>query len=366
MPARRGIESELSEAPMVNKVAASPDAAEVPADVASPSTAPKLSLMAWAAFLLTVFVMSMRRLYIAPDDGSYLDYFRGVQPSGVSSWWLRALDEPLWLFYSSWAGSWLGDETAFRITLAAVILIFLYCSTALGRGAPFLILAGFIVDATIGTQMYFNQIRQGVALSLFLAVSWFARRRPRLAIWTGAGLAALTHSSFLILFLVTIVTLSLRRRVVGITLSIVASLVAILLFRETAGNLELGRRSTYAFTSILNANFFIFSIPKYVVTLFLAHPDPEDPVARRWYDVALALVAAAFIASAVHEAGARLFYICDALIFVVLAQNIRKPRVQFAATFWMIALVFGIVTEGYNLNFNQDSWTGRWALILSG
>ncbi len=141
-----------------------------------------------------------------------------------------------------------------------------------------------------------------------------------------------------------------------------------MILRETVGSVDavdLGRRSTYAFESSVNRTFFIVAIPQYVLTMLLAQPDEDDALAKRWYDLTVALLAATFAASMLHEAGPRLFYVCDALVLIVLAQNIRRPRVQLAAAMWFGIVVIGVFIEGRKVGFNEESWLGRWITILT-
>ncbi len=328
------------------------------------------SALTLAAFCLMAFAMATRRLFTAPDDVPYLDYFSSQHLHEESNWWLRVLAEPVWASYSSMAGEWLGAELAMRVTIGLSTLCFLYFSWRISRGAALLVLAGFVLDNQLGTQMYYNQLRQGIAVSVFLAVAWSLRRRERVGIWLSAAIAALIHSSFLIVLFAAVAALSVRHRARAIGVTIVASVIAMLLFRNFVGIHSaadvLGRRSGYALKTILNWKFYAIAVPQYFLTLYLAQPEADDLPGRRWYDVTIALVVASCVAGLVHAAGARLFYICDVFTLLVLGQNIARPRARLAATFFFVILTFIQLNEGSKTNFDKDSLYGRWVLILDG
>jgi hypothetical protein len=330
--------------------------------------APKLTRWSWLVFAVVAFVVASRKLYIAPDDANYIVYFGGSSTDGGEGIWLRVLDEPLWKAYAAAAGGYLGAEIAFRVTLALGVLGFLYGGASLARGGWPLVLMGFVVDPFLATQQYFNQIRQGLALSVFLTVAWIGRRRPRTAIWVGAGIAALIHSSFLFVLLCAVAALSLRRRALGISLAVLGSLAALLVLDLTGWGIDtvdLGRRSYYSFESSVNPTFFFVVVPQYVVILLLSKPAVDDISGSRWYDLTVALFAVTIAASIAFEAGPRLLYLCSAFMLIILGNGIQKPRVKMVTVMWFATLLLGAFLEGRKLGFNEDSWIGRWSAILT-
>ncbi len=327
-----------------------------------------IGILSWVAILALVVLMSGRQIGVAPDDWAYLNYFGGYGAIESSpSVWVRIVEEPLWVAYAPFAGDLLGDEQALRLTIAISVAGFLYGSATLSGGVAAFVLATFVLDVLIGPQMYFNQIRQGVALSLFLAVSALGRARPRSAIWLGAGLAALVHTSFLLVLIATVGFLSTRKRAEAIVLVVIASLAVMVVFPELLGTfrmVEFGRRSSYSFQNSLNYKFYVLAVPQYGLALYLGRPGAGDEDGRRIHDVAIAMVITSFVVTFFHEAAARLFGMCNAMVSIVLSRSLRKLRGKLAAAAWLCFLVLSLVNEGEKIAWSEDSWLGRWTSIL--
>src|SRR5271166_2545930 len=122
-------------------------------------------------FVLTLAVipaiLAIRKLYIAPDDLGYIVYFSNEnswleQLLNASDWWLTIIEEPLWNIYTITIGMTIGAEEAFRVTIFLGAFLFLYCSAKLSGSWSTTALL-FVFSTPLAPQMYFNQVRQGIA-----------------------------------------------------------------------------------------------------------------------------------------------------------------------------------------------------------
>jgi hypothetical protein len=271
----------------------------------------RLHLKLWGigvAFVIISLVLGLRSLYIAPDDESYLAYFEGIKfPTIFDNLWLFLIEEPLWTLYTSWLGSVIGSENSIRFTIIISSLTFLISSTKLTRGAWLFILLIFILDSHLATEMYYNQIRQGIALSVFLFLIVY-----KIDIRLAAGLAATLHSSFLIVFFAAAVSYIVRTRV-----------------------------------------------------LFLTRPKWYDKYASNWYHFTLLFLALTVPLTFLHEAAGRLMYLASAFTGMSIGMNLHHKKARIGAVIWIFFLILIIVNEGRKLGFNEDTWLGRWILIVS-
>jgi hypothetical protein len=321
---------------------------------------PKFALI--ANFLLAL-ILAARALNTAPDDWGNLAYFDPSVVEDTSNWWLYWIEEPIWTFYALVTGTVFGPEWAMRMTIFISAFAFLYSGSRLARGgwrAPALVLLVFLIDLSFATQMYYNQVRQGFALSLFMAVAAIGGG-PIL----GAALASGIHSSFLVVLPCALATRMTTR---SSLLFLASLLLVVLAVHELHLNLpfmDFGRRSqTHDYADKLNLNFYIMAIPQYALTIFLARQSIKDDSSQRWFHMTVMFVIAAFGISFIYEAGARLMYIANALVLILLAKNIRKERVLIGSVFWISILVFQLALDAFRPNIAGDNWFERWALIL--
>jgi EpsG family len=323
----------------------------------------RLHLKLWGigvAFVIISLVLGLRSLYIAPDDESYLAYFEGIKfPTIFDNLWLFLIEEPLWTLYTSWLGSVIGSENSIRFTIIISSLTFLISSTKLTRGAWLFILLIFILDSHLATEMYYNQIRQGIALSVFLFLIVY-----KIDIRLAAGLAATLHSSFLIVFFAAAVSYIVRTR--GMIFFSILYVIAIYYLKTKIGEIELGRRmAVYDIEGKLNVFYYLEALSQYGIVLFLTRPKWYDKYASNWYHFTLLFLALTVPLTFLHEAAGRLMYLASAFTGMSIGMNLHHKKARIGAVIWIFFLILIIVNEGRKLGFNEDTWLGRWILIVS-
>lgn len=337
------------------------------ADISPGRLAKRVNVAAyvWGLFLGMALLLSVRSLYIAWDDENYIAQFEGGASEEVA-WhdliaWPALLDEPLWKLYAAQVGEIAGPEGALRLTIFLSVLIFLYSATKIGRGAWLFILFFFVLSDVMAVQMYFNQIRQGLALSVFL-----------LTIVAGGGLilaallASAIHTSFLFVLPCAFIAILAREKRYAIPLGLIATVILSALLNQFLGDLDFGRRSgLYEPTGALNANYYIATLPQLSVVFYLARPRVGDRDDELWFYLALMAAVSALSLTFIHEAAARLMYIVHALIAIVLARNLLTRRGIIAAGWWLTTIIAIQMQQGLNMGFNEETWLGRWILILN-
>jgi hypothetical protein len=328
-----------------------------------PNQVPKYALI---AFFLLALILAVRALYTAPDDAFNLAYFDSSavpDTSDIHSWWLYWIEEPIWKLYAYVIGSVLGPEWALRTTIFIGAFAFLYSGSSLAHGgsrASALVLLAFLIDVSFATQMYYNQVRQGFALSVFMTVAAVGGG-PIL----GAALASGIHSSFLVLLPCALATRITARSHLLFLAVLFALIMAVVLLKENLAFIDIGRRSeVYNFAGKLNWKFYLVGIPQYVLTIYLARKRFKDNGWQQWFQMTTMFVTASFGISIIYEGGSRLMYIASALVLILLAKNIRKKRVLIASAFWISILILDVAHQAFERNLFGDNWIDRWALIL--
>lgn len=320
-------------------------------------------LAAGIVFVALALVLASRALYTAPDDVNYIAYFEGTYWTQLTnSWWIYPVEEPLWSLYATSVGNVFGPESALRATIFLSALGFLYASNRLSRGAWLLVVLLFVVDEVLATQMYYNQIRQGVALSVFLLVAVLGGG----LLWA-ALVATVVHSSFFVLLVSVLAALLVRKDYLIFLFILPATLVGVLLAQSFLDDFDLGRRAaTYEFAGALNMNYYVVALLQYGLTLSLVRPaSGNDDSEQIWYRVTVIFTILALSITMIHEAGARLMYISNALVLILLGQNLWRWRAVLATLFWIVALVFHQLNAAFKLSFgDEDTGIGRWWLIL--
>lgn len=332
-----------------------------------------LSLSAIVVFSLIAFILSARTLYAALDDANYIEYFSsntdwyGQLTSDSPDWWLLILGEPLWNSYTTVAGAALGPETAFRATIFVSAFAYLFFSAKLANGNWFVTTLLFLLHSDIGSQMYFNQVRQGVALSVFLAlVSILRIRNVPVRMAVASSIAALVHSSFIVLVAtVGIFVLKPRMRIVA-PLAVAAVLFGSSRYVNLFDLVNAGRRAgLYANANILNMNFYIVTISAYAAAFYLLWPKAAEIKRSHWYFLTFGMASAAIAVTFVHEAGARLNYIAEAMICILVAKKVRTQNGVIAFGVWVFATLIFIISDYQHDEFLQASMIVRWQNILS-
>lgn len=318
----------------------------------------------WVVFVGLALLLSGRPLYIAPDDWNYVAYFEGARWLDIGAfdvWYVSFLEEPLWRLYASQIGELIGAEGALRLTIFVSTLMFLYTANKIGRGTWLFIVLFFVLSDAMAVQMYYNQIRQGLALSIFLVTVVAGG-----GIILGALLASGIHASFLVVLPCAFVAVLARDRRYIVPLALLATIVLTIVLSKFLGDVDLGRRAeTYELTRALNKNYYIVVLLQLSVVFYLTRPRVGDRDGKLWFSFTLMLAATALSLSFIHEAATRVMYVVNALIAIVLARNLLKRREFIAAIFWLSTIVAIQINEGLKVGSSEDTWLGRWLLILN-
>lgn len=146
--------------------------------------------------MLFALLMARREIGVAIDDLHYLSHFEGSRMKLISVGEIPLFKEPLWAAYTYLSGEFFGPEFAFRMTIFLSVYLFLISLHRLLRINIIVVLLIFILEDGLITQFYFNQIRQGFALSIFLFFFSFTR-----GTYPGALTALLIHISSVVFLL---------------------------------------------------------------------------------------------------------------------------------------------------------------------
>lgn len=318
----------------------------------------------WLVVIIFVgisLILAGRTLYTAPDDENYIAYFEGANFTILTNALSYSLEEILWSAYASFMGGIFGAETALRITIFFSSLTFLVASGKLARGAWLLIFFAFVIDAMLATQMYYNQIRQGLALSIFLMMI-AGGLRPFL----GAVVASAIHTSFIFVIPCVIAAAVAKRSNIRLVAILLAVVLGVYYLNSLMGDIDLGRRSaTYELEGKLNVFFYAFAFLQYGLIFFLLKQKNSDDQQEFWFRFSLIFVTFAICLSFIHEAAARLMYIANALVVILLGLNLKRERAKIGAVVWFLLLLVILINEGRKGGFGPDTWFGRWALILT-
>jgi hypothetical protein len=126
------------------------------------------SIFIYCVFLGISYLMASRDLGVSKDDFAYLNHFMGERNTfeyGNLSWFLS---DPLWSAYTSNIGFWLGEEIGYRITIFLSTFLYLFFAFKFTRSFTFTLSLFFLTFELIA-QLFFNQIRQGFAISILLS-----------------------------------------------------------------------------------------------------------------------------------------------------------------------------------------------------
>ena len=288
--------------------------------------------VSWALFGVLCLILAVRPIGVAEDDYSYLNYFEygAASPESYrdSLFWI---EEPLWRLYVGVTGRLMGPENALRFLIFLSSSLFLYSSRKIaGRGTPWILL-NFIIAVPLGMQMYFNQLRQGFALSLFLAFTAFFGRP-----WIGAILASLIHSSFLVVLgCLGVMWLCQRFSLkywVGL-LIVAFGLLSVFELREYWLHLAGRRTDAYVAERVMNVNYYIFTILQFSVTLALTWYKRDEWRVRFWFFCASVFTANTAL-TLVHEAGGRIYNYAIAFVTIYLASCSNREGGRFALIWW--------------------------------
>lgn len=323
------------------------------------------TLLGISASIVISLILAIRNIGIAIDDDNYLYYFTfsDISFSDVKSdWWNFLLNEPLWLTYSSLIGSAFKAESALRITVFAGSLMFLVATGKLSRGAWLFIILAFVIDPMLATQMYFNQIRQGFALGIFLTIA-MGGVSPILA----GVVASLIHSSFLVVTPCFALALVFKKLNIHWVIAVIIVCIGGLIISKVAPDIDFGRRTSYELKSELTLMNYLVSIFQdgLVLYFFLRKKDIYDDKQTLWLYTSLIYFVFVTCLTLIHEAAGRLMYLEHVFLMISIGMNFEKKGVKNIALFWLVILFALEANEARKPNNLSNTWLDRWSLILN-
>jgi hypothetical protein len=351
--------------------AAPPPAAKNGGDSSFDSVTWTPSAPALLLFALVALVLAGRRLHLGLDDASYLDYFSSntYWTSSKSSedwnWWQFLIEEPLWNTYSAWLGEALGPEPAFRVTIFASVFLYLIAASRLSGGSYKLTLFLFALHPHIAMQMYFNQIRQGAGLAVFLTLVAFLKFRTWRRIGIAAAAASFIHSSFILVIATAASYVIKPWWRVPTALVVVVAVVIVAQYMNLFSMIDLGRREeTYVATGAVNINFYIVTILTYGAIFYILAPARNNIHVSEWYFLTFLIATTAVAASSLHEAAARFVYLAETAICILIARNIRTQNGIIAFAVWLLAMAAVIISDYKYDATGQLGLFSKWQQVI--
>lgn len=319
-------------------------------------------------FLLISLLLASRSLHVAPDDSSYLDHFSGDIYVG-NGWLEYIIEEPLWAIYTIGLGNFFGPEWALRLTIFLSCFIFLNSSFKLmgDRSLLFLILI-FVFSSQLATQLYFNQIRQGVALTIFIFGFSYGFKKGIIA----SLIASMVHTSLLIVFAGMFIVRQTKKNKVWKLFFAVALLFCVFIppgFLDVRQYYELiaGRRfGVHSLEQALNLNFFILWPPVYYGALLVMKKFMVSNEDRLFWRFNIVFVTSVLGLSFFFEAAGRVLYFVYIFIPIVIARGFPRLIPTYLAGFWVLIIVAYNTYEYFKEPEVVNSLFGRWGLILFG
>lgn len=321
-------------------------------------------------FIIISSVMSSRELYIAPDDVSYIHHFSGnyfgYQPGNI---WMFVIEEGLFHLYTKLLFNIFSPEFSLRLTIFVATLVFLVSSNKLsGNKFAFIILI-FIASNAIGSQLYFNQIRQGLALSIFiLGISnGYSYKSVLFTIC-----AALIHSGMIpVLLLQVFVTSTLhyipRYKYFLSFMSIIVILFAFYgRFDVSTVSEYFGRRMySYTFTSSFNTVYYILLtlMTTFIFTLIKASMVDERYQGLYYFTLLFSIFA--ITGSMIYTGASRLVYFWFVFISLLISMQNNFILRQKLSIVWIAFLLILNLHEIISGVPPTTSWFGRWVSIIS-
>lgn len=317
-----------------------------------------------AMFLAIESVLVTRPIGLALDDFDYLAYFETADWFRFSELPAYSLivEEPLWELMIHVLSLYLDPESAFRFVIFCSVATYAWAFRKAHSSALMFVLIAFLVCPSMFTQIYFNQVRQGLAISLFLALL-------SLGGWgyvVGVIASGLVHTSQIALLPLSpgsrkLFLISLGATVIGIAALTMAG------FQLSPSDVDLGRRGeVYSFDSSLNYFFLAVTAPLYFGILGLVWHEhvrlqrAPEPILYQ----SLIFCVLAYVISFGFEGGGRVFYLLDALV-VWTVSRFWRGRVPFYAWVWICAQFALGVYSSYKENFAAETQWGRMEAILT-
>lgn len=303
-------------------------------------------------FLFIAVLISTRDLYLAADDYNYLNHFYNARIIESDNILLYFIEEPLWRLWTIFTTLFLNPENAFKFTLFLSSSLFLFSVSRVNDFLFFLVAMVFVFHPDFATQMYFNQMRQGFALSLFLFLAVYCRR-PIL----GSILASLIHTSFIFPLAIII----LVNKVKPIKYIILYSLVAIAVLYLSIGLLEsfdLGRRTnTYEFEGKFLINYYIFIFVGYAPILMLIAFYGNKKGHGFWFKLSLSAFFVFVGFTLFYYAAGRIMYYLSVFMLLMILENYKSIGGKIALFYYLFFLIAQTL-------FLESTALYRWTLIL--
>jgi EpsG family len=323
---------------------------------------------AWLGIIVSIAIsllLAGRNLHIAQDDESYLNYFSSFFNNPLADlkddWWNFTLNEPLWRLYASGMGDLFTAESGFRITLFFSSLLFLLASGRLTHGAWLFIFFTFALDHAFATEMYFNQIRQGVALSIFLTIIT-SGVNPIL----GALVATLVHSSFLTVIPCFLLSWAIVKLKAHWFIGVILIITSVFLLSRVAPNIDLGRRSGYEASAALNINHYIIAIVQYgsVLLFFFRQKDFFDDNQQIWLYLSFFYFILVTGLTFIHEAASRLMLFENAFMMILIGMHFKSKGTKLVALFWLLVIFALDLNEAQKVANVTNNIFYTWSKIL--
>lgn len=311
-------------------------------------------------FICCAILLASRPLYVAIDDENYLNYFRGLNVVLVRHWYQYIFSEPLWSSYAKILGVISGPDFALRITLFTSVILFLYSASKLSKGSWGFIIIFFLISNQMATQMYFNQIRQGFALSLFLLLMVLAVPGVLSAI-----IAATVHSSFLLVVPCVVASKYSQKNSLYLIFSLIGIIVSAILIKNFSEFVYIGRRTTeYAFSGTLDYKYYISNCAQLILIFWFMRGSDHSSREEFWFIFSLIFSVASLAATFVFSAGARFMYLDHAFIAVMIGRKIPGPRsIMAAVVFLFVPVIFQVHKSLSGVDYDH-SWLGRWSVLI--
>ncbi|WP_343563044.1 EpsG family protein [Sphingobacterium sp.] len=314
---------------------------------------PLVSFIGIILFLTIGILLSTRNLDIAKDDHNYLSYFYYRKFEEADSFLIYLIEEPLWRLYTTSIVAVFKPENALRFTLFISTLMFLFSVNRVNVRMFIFVALIFILHSHFATQMYFNQIRQGLALSVFLFCTIY-NRKPLL----GAVIATLFHTSF-IFPLIIIFLISKVNSVKWIIIYSIIGIGILYLSVNVLGQLDIGRRTnSYSFESKLSVNFYISIFLRYIPLLFLMKFYGDKGTSSFWYKLSLSSFIIIVPFTLFYLAAGRLMYYVSVFFLLMILEQSRSLGGKLGLLYYILFLIV-------DLFLFESTVISDWGLIIS-
>ncbi len=314
--------------------------------------------------IVIALVLGTRNLYIAIDDENYINYFLLDDPfaSLNNGWWIYLLDEPLWRLYAWVTGSNFGPENALKFTLFLSSFMFMVSCGVITRGAWLLVFLLFIIDENLATQMYFNQMRQGFALSTFLSIVAIG-----FSPLIGAAAAAMIHSSFLMVIPCLLLSWGIRKLHIHWFIALAVTVASAFALYAVSPNIDLGRRSEYEMTAHRTLFHYLISVFQYVSVLFFLFKvkDFDKKELPGWLYLALIYYVFVTCLTSIHEVAGRLMNFENVFIMIALGLIFKRTQVKVVALLWLLLMVALQIKDYQKASYANNTNYDKWVMLLN-